>query len=216
MANVINKVLQFLVPKDQKFIPLLKEASTNLVNVAQKLDEIANAPKKDRALLFDQINDLDMVSDTITRNINLELSRNFLTPFDREDIHSLNIAIDDVVDYLNDSANRMNFYQVDDVTKSIKKLTEVNVEAATLIQKGIDCLAGKKKLTHIAVICKKINELEVKADKIHDKAIAEIFEKETDAKTIIKYKEVLSSLETATDKAKDVSNVLESVMVKYS
>jgi uncharacterized protein len=216
MANVINKVLQFLVPKDQKFIPLLKEASTNLVNVAQKLDEIANAPKKDRALLFDQINDLDMASDTITRNINLELSRNFLTPFDREDIHSLNIAIDDVVDYLNDSANRMNFYQVDDVTKSIKKLTEVNVEAATLIQKGIDCLAGKKKLTHIAVICKKINELEVKADKIHDKAIAEIFEKETDAKTIIKYKEVLSSLETATDKAKDVSNVLESVMVKYS
>lgn len=216
MANVINKILQILVPQDKKFIPLLKQASSNLVEVAVKLDEVANASKKDRDALFVKVAELDTASDKIMREINLELSRNFLTPFDREDIHALNIAIGDVVDYLNDSANRIEYFQVDDITKSIKKLTEVNVEACTLIEKGVDCLAGKKKLTHIAVVCKKIHELEVKADKIHDKAIADIFEKETDVKTIIKLKEVLSSLETATDKCKTVSNILESVMVKYS
>lgn len=216
MANVVNKILQFLVPKDKKFIPLLKDAASNLVEVSVRIDDLANAPKKERETLFDKINELEVESDKITREINLELSRNFLTPFDREDIYSLNIAIDDVVDYLNDAANRMNYYQLDDVTKSIKKLTEVNMEACKLVQKGIDCLAGSKKLAHIAVICKKIHELEVKADKIHDKAIADIFEKETDAKTIIKYKEVLFSLETASDKCRVVSNVLESVMVKYS
>lgn len=216
MANTINKILQFLVPKDKKFIPLLQSAANNLVEVSVKLDELSNAPKKEREAFFNKMDELDIESDKITREINLELSRNFLTPFDREDIHALNIAIGDVVDYLIDSANRMNFYQVEDVTKSIKKLTEVNMEACKLIQKGIDCLAGSKKLAHIAVVCKKINELEVKADKIHDKAIADIFEKETDAKTIIKYKEVLFSLETATDKCKSVANVLESVMVKYS
>lgn len=216
MANTINKILQFLVPKDKKFIPLLQSAANNLVEVSVKLDELSNAPKKEREAFFNKMDELDIESDKITREINLELSRNFLTPFDREDIHALNIAIGDVVDYLIDSANRMNFYQVEDITKSIKKLTELNVEACKLIQKGIDCLAGSKKLTHIAVVCKKINELEVKADKIHDKAIADIFEKETDAKTIIKYKEVLFSLETATDKSKVVANVLESVMVKYS
>ncbi len=216
MANIVNKVLQFLVPKDKKFIPLLQSASLNLSEVSERLDELVNAPKKDREALFEKLNLLDIESDKIIREINLELSRNFITPFDREDIHSLNIALGDVVDYLIDSANRMNFYQVDDITKSIKRLAETNVEACKLIQKGIDCLAGSKKLTHIAVVCKKINELEVKADKIHDKAIADIFEKETDAKTIIKYKEVLFSLETATDKCKVVSNVLESVMVKYS
>jgi len=139
-----------------------------------------------------------------------------LTPFDREDIHALNIAIGDVVDYLNDAANRIQYFKLDDVTKAIKKLTEVNLDACLLIEKGIDCLAGNKKLTHIAVVCKKINELEVKADKIHDKTVAEIFEKETDVKVIIMYKEVLSALETATDKCKLVANVLESVMVKYS
>lgn len=216
MANTINKILQFLVPKDKKFLPLLQSAANNLVEVSVKLDELSNAPKKEREAFFNKMNELDVESDKITREINLELSRNFLTPFDREDIHALNIAIGDVVDYLIDSANRMNFYQVEDVTKSIKKLTEVNMEACKFIQKGIDCLTGSKKLTHIAVVCKKINELEVKADKIHDKAIADIFEKETDAKTIIKYKEVLFSLETATDKCKSVANVLESVMVKYS
>ncbi len=216
MANTINKILQFLVPKDKKFIPLLQSAANNLVEVSVKLDELSNAPKKEREAFFNKMDELDIESDKITREINLELSRNFLTPFDREDIHALNIAIGDVVDYLIDSANRMNFYQVEDITKSIKKLTELNVEACKLIQKGIDCLAGSKKLAHIAVVCKKINEIEVKADKIHDKAIADIFEKETDAKTIIKYKEVLFSLETATDKSKVVANVLESVMVKYS
>lgn len=216
MANVVNKILQFLVPQDKKFIPLLKQASSNLVEVSIRVDEVANASKKERETLFAKMTDIEIKSDKITREINLELSRNFLTPFDREDIHALNIAIDDVVDYLSDAVNRINYYQVEDITKSIKKLSEVNVEACKLIQKGIDCLAGSKKLTHIAVICKKINELEVKADKIHDKAIADIFEKETDAKTIIKLKEVLFSLETATDKCKSVSNVLESVMVKYS
>lgn len=216
MANVINKILQFLVPKDTKFIPLLKQSATNLVNVAEKLDQLANASKKEREDLFTKLAELDQESDRLIREINLELGRNFITPFDREDIHALNIAIGDVVDYLVDSANRIEYYQLNDVTKSIKKLTEANLEGCKLISKGIDSLAGTKKLTHIAVVCKKINELEVKADKIHDKAVADIFENETDVKTIIKYKEVLSSLETATDKEKAVANVLESVMVKYS
>ena len=139
MANTINKILQFLVPKDKKFIPLLQSAANNLVEVSVKLDELSNAPKKEREAFFNKMDELDIESDKITREINLELSRNFLTPFDREDIHALNIAIGDVVDYLIDSANRMNFYQVEDITKSIKKLTELNVEACKLIQKGI-CL----------------------------------------------------------------------------
>jgi len=216
MTNIVNKVIQFLVPKDQKFIPLLKRAAANLVDFSVHVDEIVRATKKEREALFPKVASLEQQSDAITRAINLELSRNFLTPFDREDIHQLNIAIDDIADYLNDAVNRIKHYQVEDITKSIKKLAETNVDACKWIQKGIDCLAGKKKLTHIAVICKKINDLEVKADKIHDKAIADLFEKETDAKNIIKYKEILSSLEIATDKCKTASNILESVMVKYS
>lgn len=216
MSNIINNVLQILVPKDKKFMPLLEKAATNLVDIARKLDEVANASKKERNALFQKINAKEEEFTLIAREVNLELSRNFLTPFDREDIHALIVAMGDVVDYLNDSATRMDIYQLDDITKAIKKLTELNLEACKLLQKGVECLKGNKKLTHIAVICKKVSELEAKADKIHDKAVAEIFDKETDAKTIIKHKEVLFSLETASDKCKSVSNIMESVMVKYS
>lgn len=216
MAQVLNKVLQFLVPKDKKFIPLLEKAGKTLVKVSSTLNDLVNGPIEERDSKFELLSKLDDESGKITREINLELSRNFLTPFDREDIHELNVTINDVVDFLNDAGNRMMIYSVDDVTKSIKRLTEINLEACQLIKKGIECLAGNKKLTHIAVICKKINELEEKADKVYDKSIAKIFDKEKDAKNIIKYKEVLSALEEATDRCKNVSNILESVMVKYS
>jgi len=70
MANVINKILQFLVPKDTNFIPLLKSSASNLVNVSQKLDELANSSKKEREDLFDRLNELDKESDRIIREIN--------------------------------------------------------------------------------------------------------------------------------------------------
>ncbi len=216
MSKTINNILQFLVPKDTKFIPLLEKASANLLEIASTLDHLVNVPKVEREDYFNKIDRLEQEGDNLVRQVNLELQRNFLTPFDREDIHALITTIDDTSDYLCDAATRMNLYQVDDITKAIRKLTEINFESCQLIKKGVECLAGSKKLTHIAVICKKIHELELKADKVHDKSVAELFEKENDFKTVIKYKEVLTALETATDKTKVVSNVLEGVMVKYA
>ena len=216
MSNPINKLLQFLVPKDTKFMPLFEKSSQQLLDIATTLDQAINSPKKEREEYFKKIDRLEAACDETVREVNLELQRNFLTPFDREDIHALIRAIDDTSDSLCDAASRFQLYQVEDITKSIRKLTEINQECCQLIKKGIGCLAGSKKLAHIAVICKKLNELELKADKIHDKSIAEIFENEADVKTVIKYKEVLAALETATDKAKDVSNVLEGIMVKYA
>lgn len=216
MSKTLNNILQFLVPKDTKFIPLLEKASTNLLEIASTLDTLVNVPKGEREDYYNKIDRLEHAGDELVRQVNLELQRNFLTPFDREDIHALITTIDDTSDYLCDAATRMHLYNVEDITKAIRKLTEINFEACQLIKRGVECLAGNKKLTHIAVICKKIHELELKADKVHDKSVAEIFENENDFKTVIKYKEVLTALETATDKTKVVSNVLEGVMVKYA
>ena len=143
------------------------------------------------------------------------MSRNFITPFDREDIHSLIKAIDNVADNMHGAASRMRLYQVEKITKSIRKLTEINLEACQLIGLGIKEL---KDMNHKAIkeTCKKINKLESKADSVFDKAVADIFENETDAKNVIKYKEVLSALEMASDKCKSVSNVMEQISVKHS
>lgn len=212
----LNSIFQFLVPKDKKFFPLFEEASSNLVQLASILHEAVNLPLKERDELFMKIDELEQKGEDITRQTNLELSRNFITPFDREDIHALITSIDYVADNLHGASSRMRLYQVDKITKSIRKLTEINLEACQHIDNAVKELRDLKKMKNITTACGKINKLEAKSDNVYDKAVADIFENETDAKNIIKYKEVLSVLETATDKCKRVASVLESITVKHS
>lgn len=212
----INSIFQFLVPKDKKFFPLFEEASSNLVQLATILHEAVSLTTKDRDVLFQKIDELEQRGEEITRQTNLELSRNFITPFDREDIYSLITSIDFVADNLHGASSRMRLYQVDKITKSIRKLTEINLEACQQIDIAIKELRGLKNLKKITLACSNINKLESKSDAVYDKAVAELFEHETDSKNIIKYKEVLSVLENATDKCKVVSGVLECISVKHS
>jgi predicted phosphate transport protein (TIGR00153 family) len=212
----INNFFQFLVPKDKKFFPLFEQASSNLIEIATNLHEAVNLPLKERDVLFQKIDLLEQIGEDITRQTNLELSRNFITPFDREDIHALIISIDNVADNLHGAASRMKLYQVDKITKSIRKLTEINLEACQNIDTAVRELRDLKKIKNITDAIVKINKLENKSDNVYDKAVLDLFENETDAKNIIKYKEVLSVLETATDKCKSVANVLESISVKHS
>jgi predicted phosphate transport protein (TIGR00153 family) len=212
----INSIFQFLVPKDKKFFPLFEEASSNLIELASNLHEAVNLPLKEREVLFQKIDELEQKGEDITRQTNLELSRNFITPFDREDIHTLITSIDNVADYLHGAASRMKLYQVDKITKSIRKMTEINLEACQNIDSAVKELSNLKNMNIIKDACARINKLENKSDNVYNKAVFEIFENETDAKNIIKYKEVLSVLESATDKCKSVANILESISVKHS
>lgn len=212
----INNFFQFLVPKDKKFFPLFEQASNNLIEIATNLHEAVNLPLKERDDLFQKIDLLEQIGEDITRQTNLELSRNFITPFDREDIHALITSIDDVADNLHGAASRMKLYQVDKITKSIRKLTEINLEACQNIDVAVHELRDLKKIKNITDAIVKINKLENKSDNVYDKAVLDLFENETNAINVIKYKEVLSVLETATDKCKAVANILESISVKHS
>ena len=212
----LNSIFQFFVPKDKKFFPLFEEASSNLVQLASILHEAVNLPSKERDVLFSKIDELEQKGEDITRLTNLELSRNFITPFDREDIHSLITSIDNVADNLHGASSRMRLYQVGKITKSIRKLTEINLEACQNIEVAVKELRDLKKMKNITDACSRISKLESKSDSVYDKAVADLFENETDAKNIIIYKEVLSVLESATDKCKKVASVLESISVKHS
>ena len=212
----LNSIFQFLVPKDKKFFPLFEQATTNLVQLASHLHEAVNLPLNEREALFQKIDELEQRGEEITRETNLELSRNFITPFDREDIHSLITSIDNVADNLQGAASRMRLYHVDKITKSIRKMTEINLDACLKIESAVKDLNNLNNVKNITIACSKINKLENSSDVVYNKAIFEIFESETDAINIIKYKEVLSVLESATDKCKSVAGVLESIAVKHS
>jgi predicted phosphate transport protein (TIGR00153 family) len=212
----LNTFFQFLVPKDKKFFPLFEEASSNLIELASILHEAVNLPLKEREKLFEKIDELEQKGEDITRLTNLELSRNFITPFDREDIYSLITSIDNVAGNLHGASSRMRLYHVDKITKSIRKLTEINLEACQNIDMAVKQLRSFDNIKVITDACARIDKLESKSDNVYDKAVAELFENENDAKNIIKYKEVLSVLESATDKCKNAANVLESIAVKHT
>ncbi|MEY3425224.1 MAG: hypothetical protein RL679_582, partial [Bacteroidota bacterium] len=112
-------LLKFFLPKDRVFYTLFESASANLETLAKKLVQVVyEADYNKRAVIIKEMEDLEHQNDILTHNIFLELGRNFITPFDREDIHSLASALDDIADYMYASAKKMNFYKVDPTTDS--------------------------------------------------------------------------------------------------
>lgn len=212
----LNKILQFLVPKDKKFFPLFHQMAKLLVSMAKTLHEAANVQPEVRGEFFEKLEKLDAKAEELDRQINFELSKNFLTPFDREDIYALINKMSEVADYIDASGKRMRLYQVEKVKKSIRKITEANVDACELIQKAIIALENFNDLKTVVKCCEKIDKIENKVDNIYDKEIFEIFDKYEDVKQIIKYKEIFSALENTSDKCKLVADVLEAIAVKHS
>ena len=133
----LNSIFQYFVPKDKKFFPLFEEAAKNLIVLAETLHEGVNAPKTERENFFNKVEELEAKIEEITHKTHLELSRNFITPFDREDIHALVKSLDNVADFMQGATSRMRLYQVDKITKSIRKLTEINLEACQHIDEAV-------------------------------------------------------------------------------
>ncbi|WP_166332790.1 DUF47 domain-containing protein [Sphingobacterium chungjuense] len=211
----LGNIFNFFVPKDKKFFPLFEQAGSNLIEMAKVLNESVNTTDSQlRKTLTKKIEDLEHRGDDITHQIHLELGKNFITPFDREDIHSLASSLDDVADYIHGASNRMDLYKVENPTQAMKELAELLIEATEHVAKAVYELKDIKNVRNITDSCVRINSVENKADYIFEKAVAELFEFEKDAIILIKHKEILSSMETATDKCEDVSNVLESILVK--
>lgn len=212
----LKSILNFFSPKDKTFFPLFEQATNKLTKMAENLHEAANADKGDRKGYFDKIDDLADSIESISHKMNIELSKNFITPFDREDIHALMSTIEDVSATIHEASNRIRLYHVEKITKSMRKITEINLEAVQLIGKSVSELKDAKNYKTVFDAVKKINKLDRKSDSVFEKAISDVFENETDAKTIIKFKEVLASLDKASDKCKSVARVLEAVAVKHA
>jgi uncharacterized protein len=122
----INSVLKIFLPKDRVFFQLFENVSHELVKMGEKLKEVVNEPDFDkRASLIQEIEDMEHVNDELTHNIFTELGKNFITPFDREDIHYLASALDDIADYIYASAKKINFYRVNPNDTGILKMADL-------------------------------------------------------------------------------------------
>ena len=213
----LNSIFQFLVPKDKKFFPLFEEASNNLIELATDLHEAVNLPLAEREVLFQKIDLLEQKGEELTRQTNLELSRNFITPFDREDIHSLASALDDIADCIYAAGKKINFYKIDPISdQEIQKMAEAISGAVKAVKEAVTELRNLKNTQKIIECVIKINSIENNADDIFDMSIERLFESDVDAKELIKRREIYQVMEVATDKCEDAGNVIESIVVKYA
>ncbi len=212
-----DNLLQALVPKDKKFFTMFEKATSNLVSISKLLCEMANTSSPERrSELAKGIDDLEHVGDLITHDIFSELAATFITPFDREDIHSLTSAIDDIVDHCHGASKRIILYKFERISPAMQKLAELILQGAEELHKAVCELRNMKNVSSMREACVRINSIENHADDIFDMAVAQLFEEEKNAIEIIKTKEVLQTLETATDKCEDAANVIESIMIKYA
>src|SRR6201986_3613081 len=177
----LNSIFQYFVPKDKKiFFPLFEQASNNVIAMATILVEAVNSNNAaTREEMFKQIDKLENKGDEITHQIYLELGKNFITPFDREDIHSLATAIDDVADFIQGAANRMLLYRIDDFNEHIRKLSELILQGSIDLEKAVRELKDLRNVRNIADSCIRINSVENQADYVFDRAVADLFLYET-------------------------------------
>lgn len=204
-------------PKSGKFFDSFARATTNLVAMSAKLKELLDARDENaRESVVREIHDLEHIGDEITHQIFTELSENFITPFDREDIHYLATSLDDVADYINGTSSRISLYRLTEIDQVMHSLSSVLHRQTLEIDIAIQSLRNMKNAQRVREAIVHINDLENEADSIFDLAIARLFSEETNAIEMIKKKEILSVLETATDKCEDVANAMESILVKNS
>jgi uncharacterized protein len=213
----LDAIFQLFVPKEPKFFVMFEKASANLVLVAESLVKMLKEPNEEaRLLIIREIEKLEHQGDIITHEIFHELSTTFITPFDREDIHALASAIDDIVDYVHGSGKRIELYNIKSIPPSMQELGNLILEGSKELQKAVLGLRNADRFKKVQENCVKINSIENAADDVFDRAVGRLFDMEKDAINLLREKEVLQNLETATDKCEDAANVIESIIVKYS
>jgi len=211
-------ILSYFLPKDKVFYDLFEEASGNLQKIAELLVAVVQEPDyNERQALIDQMRDLEHANDTVTHTIFIELGKNFITPFDREDIHALASALDDVADYIYASGKKINFYKLDPISdEGVQKSAKIILEAVLSLKQALMELRNLKNTQKIIDNIIKINTAENEADAVFDYSIEALFESNADAKELIKRRELYMVLEMATDKCEDAGNVIESIVVKFA
>jgi len=212
----IDFIFQALLPKDKLFYPLFDQACSNLVEIAKVLENALKSDSVTRIQSFETINLLEKQGDEITHAIMRETGNTFIVPFDREDIHALAIAIDDVVDYIYGTSKRLDIYKVHQISPAMIRLAEIITLSAIELQSALREMRSLRNVRKVKAHLHTINTLENEADKIMNTTIADLFKNEKDAMVILKTKEVITFLENATDKCEDAAHVIDSVIIKFS
>jgi len=201
-----------LIPRDNTFFDMFSQMSSNLIAGARVMVDLFT-DYKDVDAKVAEIRRIERTGDEMAHAVLTKLNQTFITPFDREDIHQLVSSLDDVLDFLNASGARIIMYRINNPPPVALDLARLILLQSQEIDRALPLLRRNGDIT---THCVEINRLENEADVISRAAIGQLFDQEKDPITLLKNKELIEFLELATDKAEDVANVLETVILKNS
>ncbi len=201
-----------LIPRDEAFFQSFVTTATEIRTAARLYQEMVapDQPLWDRA---SQINDIEHRCDALTRDVLLRLHRTFVTPIDREDIHALALALDDVADAIDDCAKLMQLYRLEVVRPGVRELARILADQTHQVEKAMEALRDKGV---VSTATAEIDRLEHEGDVVYQESIVKLFDNEKDPIQVIKWKELYGHLEAATDRCEDIGNVLDGITVKHA
>jgi predicted phosphate transport protein (TIGR00153 family) len=200
-----------LIPREETFYVDFVAMADQLRTGARLLEEMlaVDPPHFDKA---HEIKEVEHKCDFLTHEIIQRLNKTFVTPIDREDIHSLARTLDDVMDAIDNAASLIPLYKIDRIRPGARELAKIISLSADEVRRAVEALEKRSGVLERTV---EINRLENQADRIHQRAVGQLFDEVRDPVVILKWKEILDLLEDATDRCEDVANLLENVVVKH-
>ncbi len=204
--------LRFM-PREEKFFDMFSQQAANVVVGAKLLKELLDdyTDIEQKRMLIEKT---ESAGDEITHKILEKLNSTFITPMDREDIQALTSALDDILDFVNATAQRLHLYGVTFIPPDAKELAGVIVRASEETATLIDNLKNLKNVACLKAGWIEVNRLENAGDVVSRHAIAGLFKNVTDPIEVIKWKELYEHMETAIDKCEDAANIVETVCLK--
>lgn len=202
------------LPREDEYFQYFSQISSRLEEAAKILVEMAaDTSDNDRSSYSRRIKDVEHECDTLMHQITTKLNKSFITPFDREDIYTLAVALDDICDYIDAGARAMVMYDIRETNEYIAGFADIIHKLSWQVHGAISLLS---KPTDIKTYFVEIHRLENEADELYFKSIGELFKNATDPLAVIKLKELYEILEAATDRCESVANIIESIVLKHN
>ncbi|MBP9936924.1 MAG: DUF47 domain-containing protein [Pyrinomonadaceae bacterium] len=199
-------------PKEDQYFVLFAQMTAKIQEAAALLVELLKGPDENFDALSKKIKSVEHECDEITHSVTTKLNKSFITPFDREDIYTLSVALDDVCDYIDAAARAVVMYNIHESDSFAIELAVVLEKQAAEIYGAVSHLKTAKGMEQNLL---EIQRLENDADEIYFRAMAALF-KNSDAVKIIKWKELYEILENGTDRCESVGNIIESIVLKHN
>ena len=210
-----------LLPREGNFFEMFNQHADHIVDAARAFSKLVEnyGDLHLRQKYNQDVDNAERAADRVTHDVNKAIHVTFITPIDREQIHSLINTMDDVADLIQDSAETMALYDVRHMTDEIVRLTDVSVKCCERVRDAVKLLAkiAEPSVAEAALkTCEEIDQLESDADRVMRAAMSKLFREEPDVREVIKLKAIYELLETITDKCEDVANVIEGIVLENS